>query len=169
MIYAVIFIVVSIVMITLNQTRKKNLSNEQTTNYSQKGDTDNQFTKEGELVILHAQDTITKIDIEIADDDYQTQRGLMFRRRMKEDRGMLFIFEDEQERSFWMKNTYISLDIIYIAADKTIVSISENAPTRSEKSIPSYYPAKYVLEVNAGFVALYRIQPGDIISFKRTY
>ena len=63
MIYAVIFIVVSIVMITLNQTRKKNLSNEQTTNYSPKGDTDNQFTKEGELVILHAQDTITKIDI----------------------------------------------------------------------------------------------------------
>lgn len=170
LVYVIIFVVVSIAIITLNQTRKKRLERGITTGQTQgTSQKKSDFTKEGELEFLHGEDVITKIDIEIADDDYQTQRGLMYRRSMKEDRGMLFIFEDVQERSFWMKNTYISLDIIYIAADKTIVSIAEGTQTRSEESIPSNYPAKYVVEVNAGFAAQYQLKPGDKISFKRVF
>jgi len=171
LLYFVIFIVVSFAMITLNQTRKKNLNREQ---YGQsvrtRDDNTGQFNKEGELKFLDNQGKlITDIDIEIADDDYQTQRGLMYRRRMKEDRGMLFIFPDETERSFWMKNTFISLDILYINANKEIVSIAENTVPKSEESIWSGAPAKYVVELVAGFVAQHQIKVGDTFTFKRVY
>jgi uncharacterized membrane protein (UPF0127 family) len=169
MIYVLLFVVVSILMITLNQTRKRNSGNSRNVENTRSSNPD-QFTKEGELDFLNAQgDIISSIEIEIADDDLQTQRGLMYRRSMKQNRGMLFIFPDEEERSFWMKNTLISLDILYVNADKEIVSISENAPTKSEQSIWSEAPAKYVVEVNAGYVAQYGIAVGDKIQFKRTY
>ncbi|MCK5820262.1 MAG: DUF192 domain-containing protein [Bacteroidales bacterium] len=171
LLYFTIFIVVSIAMITLNQTRKKNLNSEQSGQYPQaRNDNPSQFNKEGELNFLDKDDKlITSIDIEIADDDYQTQRGLMYRRSMREDRGMLFIFPDIEERSFWMKNTYISLDILYIDANKEIVSIAESVATKSEESIWSGAPAKYVIEVVAGFVAQHQIEVGDRFSFKRVY
>ncbi|MBT7093696.1 MAG: DUF192 domain-containing protein [Bacteroidetes bacterium] len=170
MMYIILFVAVGIVMITLNQTRKKNDSLRKAGEYPKENTKSaNQFNKEGELKFFSAEDLIAEIDIEIADDDYQTQQGLMYRRSMKENRGMLFIFEDEQERSFWMQNTYMSLDILYVATDKTIVSIIENTAPKSEESILSVYPAKYVVEVNAGFVARYQIKTGDKISFKRTY
>ncbi len=168
LLYVILFVAVGIVMITLNQTRKKNLEHRSGVN-NQETAQKTAFTKEGELSFTKGSEIITSIDIEIADDDFQTQRGLMYRRTMKENHGMLFIFEDEQERSFWMSNTYISLDILYVDADKNIVSISENTMPKSEASIPSNHPAKYVVEVNAGFVALHQIKVGDQINFKRTY
>ena len=170
-VYFIIFVVVSIAMISLNQTRKKNQNREQSGQYSQtKNDNPSQFNKEGELSFLDQNDkVITGIDIEIADDDYQTQRGLMYRRSMKEDRGMLFIFPDEEERSFWMKNTYLALDILYINSSKEIVSIVENVAPKSEESIWSGAPAKYVVEVVAGFVGMHQIEVGDRFTFKRVY
>lgn len=168
LLYFVLFVAVGITMITLNQVRKRNLRN--SVESGQVNRTTSQFTKEGELEFIDADDElITKIDIEIADDDLQTQRGLMYRRSMRQNRGMLFIFPDSQERSFWMKNTLLSLDIIYLDENKEIVSISENAPPKSEQSIWSEKPAKYVVEVNAGFVSQFQIKVGDRISFKRTY
>lgn len=167
-VYFILFVAVSITMITLNQVRKRNLSSG--TESGQVNRSTAQFTKEWELEFLTAQgERITEIDIEIADDDIQTQRGMMFRRSLRQDRGMLFIFPDTEERSFWMKNTLISLDIVYLDENKNIVSISENAPPKSEQSIWSERPAKYVVEVNAGFVSQHQIQVGDKISFKRTY
>lgn len=170
MIYVILFVVVSILMITINQNRKRGVANTQNSKYSNGQTNPNLFTKEGELKFLNAAgDLVTEIDIEIADDDMQTTQGLMYRRSMKPNRGMLFIFPDVEERSFWMKNTLLSLDIMYLNANKEIVSISENAPPKSEESIWSEVPAKYVVEVNAGFVSQYQIKVGDRITFKRVY
>lgn len=99
--------------------------------------------------------------VEIADDDAERARGLMFRPPLPDDRGMLFQFPDEAERSFWMRNTPSSLDIIYIAADGRIVSIASNTTPYSDAPIPSYGPAKGVLEVRAGRAAEIGARPGD--------
>jgi uncharacterized membrane protein (UPF0127 family) len=126
------------------------------------------FTKEGVLTFMKPDSTqIVTIDIEIADDDEQREKGLMYRKQMEMSTGMLFIFEDEDFRSFWMKNTYIPLDILYLDANRKIVRIHENVATLNEQSIPSDSPAKYVVEVIAGFTALYNITRGDIITFTR--
>lgn len=125
------------------------------------------FTKEGELQIKKAitDSLITSLDIEIADDDYATQTGLMYRSSMENTQGMLFIFPDTDYRSFYMKNTEIPLDIIFIAEDQTIVSIQKNAQPLSESSLPSKAPAKYVLEVNAGLSDEWGLNQGDNIQF----
>ncbi len=131
---------------------------------------DNSFSKEGELELFNDLDSlIVKIEIEIADDDTQTQKGLMYRRSMNENQGMLFIFPEMEIRSFWMKNTYIPLDLIYMDDQRVIVHIHESAQPKSEESIPSIKPAKYVLEVNEGFSAKYFLKVGDSMSFVRTY
>lgn len=101
--------------------------------------------------------------VEIADTDEERTRGLMFRESMASDRGMLFKFPDERERSFWMRNTYIPLDIVYIDATGRIVSIARHTVPFSEASIPSYGAAKGVLEVNAGTADRLGIRPGDRI------
>lgn len=171
LLYILLFLGVGAIMITLNQTRKRNIARDPGNEYSDtRTNNPNLFVKEGELILSDSEGKkICSIDIEIADDDLQTQRGLMYRRTLKQDRGMLFIFPDEEERSFWMKNTLISLDIMYLNTNKEIVSISENTPPKSEESIWSELPAKYVLEVNAGFVGQYQIQVGNKMTFKRTY
>lgn len=127
------------------------------------------FKKEGQLSIKKAtNDSIIKsIDIEIADDAYQTQTGMMYRDSMKDNQGMLFIFPDAQYHSFYMKNTKIPLDIIYIGADKKIVSIQKNAKPFDETSLPSNAPAQYVLELNAGLSDRWNIEVGDFIEFKK--
>ena len=126
------------------------------------------FEKEGELQIKKAasDSIITKLDIEVADDDYSTQTGLMYRKHMEAHQGMLFIFPDSDYRSFYMKNTEIPLDIIYISDNKEIVSIQKNAKPMDETSLPSEAPAKYVLEVNAGLSDTWNLEKGDVIEFK---
>jgi uncharacterized membrane protein (UPF0127 family) len=132
--------------------------------------TDNgpQFTKEGELYFLSKvnSDTLRKIDIELATTNQERAQGLMDRKSMTDEQGMLFIFPSASEQSFWMKNTYISLDIIYIDDHKEIVSIQKSTTPLSEESLPSFKKAQYVLEVNAGFFDKYHIAYGDKISYK---
>ena len=101
--------------------------------------------------------------VEIADDEAERQNGLMNRPSMGPDRGMLFEFEDERDRAFWMHNTYIPLDIIYIDGAGKIVSIAANATPFSETPIPSMGAAKGVLELNGGRAAALGIQPGDTV------
>lgn len=127
------------------------------------------FKKEGELTLKKAEsDSIIKsIDIEIADDDYQTQTGLMYRNSMEKNQGMLFVFPDEQYHSFYMKNTKIPLDIIYIGADKKIVSIQKNAQPMDDSSLPSNAPAQYVLEINAGLSDAWNLEVGDKIEYSQ--
>ncbi|WP_109299893.1 DUF192 domain-containing protein [Aquimarina sp. AU474] len=129
------------------------------------------FTKEGELSLFNTNDSITslitKLDIEIADDDYQIQTGLMYRKSMQSDRGMLFIFPNESPHSFYMKNTEFPLDIIFINEKYKVVSIQKNAQPLDESSLPSEGPAKYVLEVNAKLSDSWNLKKGDSISFTK--
>ncbi|MFD0989833.1 DUF192 domain-containing protein [Mariniflexile jejuense] len=123
------------------------------------------FKKEGELKITKTDSTAITLDIEIANTEFETQTGLMYRDLMAKNQGMLFIFDDETERFFYMKNTKIPLDIIYINANKTIVSFQKNAKPMDETSLPSNLPAKYVLEVNAGLVDTWGLAVGNTISY----
>ncbi|WP_250432888.1 DUF192 domain-containing protein [Hanstruepera flava] len=127
------------------------------------------FKKEGELQLMKAvnDSVIAELDIEIADNDYETQTGLMYRESMEVNRGMLFIFPDSRPRSFYMKNTKIPLDLIYLDTDKTVVSFQENAKPFDESSLPSNAPAKYVLEVNAGLVKQWHLEVGDKMIFTK--
>ncbi|WP_298897576.1 DUF192 domain-containing protein [uncultured Psychroserpens sp.] len=127
------------------------------------------FKKEGELQLKKAvsDSLLVSLDIEIADDEYSTQTGLMYRDSMKDSHGMLFIFPNIDYRSFYMKNTEIPLDIIYIAEDKTVVSIQKNAKPYDETSLPSEGPAKYVLEVNAGLSDIWTLEKGDLVEFSK--
>lgn len=128
---------------------------------------DIEFNKEGELYLLKMGDTIKKVDIEIADTDYKRQTGLMYRKSMEDLQGMLFIYPDEAPRSFYMKNTYIALDIIFYDKDSVAVSFQENAKPLDLTSLPSEKPAQFILELNAGKVKEWNIEPGDKITFKR--
>lgn len=125
------------------------------------------FKKEGLLTLYRAKSdsVIVKVDIEIANSDYEIQTGLMYRSSMKKNQGMLFVFSDETPRSFYMKNTQFPLDIIFINSNHKIVSFQENAKPFNEASLPSRYPAKYVLELNAGMVNEWAIKVGDSISY----
>ncbi len=126
------------------------------------------FTKEGELTIFKSADSSKiSLDIEIADTDFDIQTGLMYRNQMEKNQGMLFIFDDERERFFYMKNTKIPLDLIYIDADTNIVSFQKNAKPFDESSLPSNGPAKYVLEINAGLVDTWNLTAKDSIIFTK--
>lgn len=125
------------------------------------------FQKEGELTFFDqdSRQPIKTIDIEIADDQASITQGLMYRREMADSLGMLFIFDQMEARSFWMKNTYISLDIIYVDQFNQIVSIARNTEPKSTRSIPSGKPAQYVIEVVAGFSDTYGVKAGDFVEF----
>lgn len=111
-------------------------------------------------------DTISQLDLELSQTQYEITRGLMHRREMAESQGMLFEFPDEQNRSFWMKNTILSLDIIYLKADGRIDSYYEFTQPFSEKSLPSSGAAKYVLEVNAGYLKANNISDSATLVFE---
>lgn len=122
------------------------------------------FTKEGELIFTKNKEKLT---IEIADNDEETTQGLMYRRTMPDSCGMLFIFPNSEPRNFWMKNTYLPLDILFLNESKKIVTIQANRIPFSEEQIPSYQDAKYVLEVNAGYCKRKGIEKGDMIEFSK--
>ncbi|PKA83551.1 hypothetical protein ATE92_1707 [Ulvibacter sp. MAR_2010_11] len=128
------------------------------------------FTKEGELQLLKAKNdsVVARLDIEIADDDYQTETGLMYRKSMPAHQGMLFVFNDERVRAFYMKNTEFPLDILFINSNKEIVTLVKNAKAFDQTSLPSDAPSTYVLEVNAGLSDKWGLEKGDKILWNRS-
>ncbi len=104
--------------------------------------------------------------VEMAETDEERARGLMFRKEMPEGKGMLFDFKAEQPVAFWMKNTYVSLDMIFIKADGRILSIAENTEPLSERGVPSGGPVRGVLEVVAGTAKKLGIKPGDRVAHR---
>ena len=102
--------------------------------------------------------------VEMATTEQEKETGLMYRKELADGKGMLFDFSPEQEVSMWMKNTYISLDMIFIKADGRILRIAENTEPLSTKIIPSNGPVKGVLEVIAGTAQKYGIEPGDRVA-----
>jgi len=154
LLFALFVLILKPIRPTKNQTRSR---------------TEIKFTKEGELSFFDTQnkEIITTIDIEIAEDDYERALGLMFRYSMSEDHGMLFIMEEETPQSFWMKNTYISLDILYLNKNFEIVKIHKYTQALSDQSIPSIEKSKYVIEVIGGFCDKMNIEEGDIVKYER--
>ncbi|HET7803693.1 MAG TPA: DUF192 domain-containing protein [Pseudolabrys sp.] len=102
--------------------------------------------------------------VEVADNDADRAKGLMFRRELPEGRGMLFDFHRDQEVSFWMQNTYIPLDMIFIRGDGRILRIEENTEPLSTRMIPSRGPVRAVLEVIGGTSRKLGIAPGDRVA-----
>jgi uncharacterized protein len=102
--------------------------------------------------------------VEIAANDEQRARGLMFRKELPEGHGMLFDFQREQEVAFWMKDTYIPLDMIFIRGNGRILRIVENTVPLSIQQVPSGGPVRAVLELNGGTARKLAIAPGDQVA-----
>lgn len=115
------------------------------------------------LTVETAEGQSHSFQVELALTDSQRARGLMYRKELEQEHGMLFIFKGEGRRSFWMRNTYIPLDIIYVRADGSIVNIIANATPLSEEPRPSTGPARAVLEIQGGLAEKLGIKPGDIV------
>jgi uncharacterized protein len=103
--------------------------------------------------------------VEIADTDASREKGLMFRKSLPEGQGMLFDFHEEQPVGFWMQNTYIPLDMIFIRGDGSILRIAENTEPLSTRIIPSGGPVRAVLELIGGSARKFGIAPGDKVAF----
>jgi uncharacterized protein len=112
-------------------------------------------------IIIATRDAQHVFTIEIARTPAEMERGLMYRERLDADRGMLFLYEDDREVAFWMKNTLIPLDLIFADASGRIVAIAERAVPLSTALIPSPGPVRAVLEVNGGTARRLHIQVGD--------
>ena len=102
--------------------------------------------------------------VELANNDDERSRGLMFRKELPEGRGMLFDFQKDQPVEFWMHNTFISLDMIFITGDGRILRIAEKTEPFSDRLIPSGGPVRAVLEVIAGTARKDGLAPGDRIT-----
>jgi len=111
-----------------------------------------------------------RFSIEIAEDDASRSQGLMHRTEMANDHGMLFIFQDDAPRAFWMKNTKIPLDILYFDAGRRLLSVQHDVPPCRADPCPLYpsgAPARYVLELNAGEARRIGVTPGDELAIRR--
>ncbi len=107
-----------------------------------------------------------EVKVEIARTEREKQKGLMFREDLAEDRGMLFVYDDAEVRSFWMKNTYIPLDMIFIGPGKRIAGIVKNATPETRTPRKVNKPSQWVLEVNGGQADKHGLGPGDRVYFK---
>jgi uncharacterized membrane protein (UPF0127 family) len=104
-----------------------------------------------------------RLTVEVADNDRTREIGLMCRKHIADDRGMLFDFKQPQEVYFWMKNTLIPLDMLFIDADGRVISIARNAIPMDDTPIPSSGPVLGVLEIGGGRAAALNVEPGDVV------
>ncbi|MCH2083388.1 MAG: DUF192 domain-containing protein [Saprospiraceae bacterium] len=133
------------------------------------GMTEPTFNHEGFLSFYEndQSEPIKEIDIEFADNEFEIEKGMMWRKSMEEDQGMLFMMPTQQPQTFWMLNTYIPLDLIFINEDLKVVSIQKNTVPQSLDPIPSNEPARYVLEVVGGFSDKFGVKPGTTVTFEK--
>ncbi len=125
------------------------------------------FRHDGSLSISRDGDVYQELAIEIAATDSARTRGLMQRSSMPGNSGMLFLFDREDRQSFWMANTPLSLDLIFINADSIIVHVAKYAQPLSPDPVPSLDPARFVLEVEAGYSDTAGILEGDRVNWTR--
>jgi uncharacterized membrane protein (UPF0127 family) len=115
----------------------------------------------GPAAVVHTRAGPLRVVVEVARDDETRQRGLMWRKELADGRGMIFVFPADADHHFWMKNTFIPLDLLFIAADGRIVGIHPNAKPQSLAQISVGTPSRYVLEVPGGYAARSSIAVGD--------
>jgi len=106
-----------------------------------------------------------RVRVEVVSNPQDRAQGLMFRKHLEPDAGMLFVYPYESVLSFWMKNTYLSLDMLFISANKRVVGIIEEARPLSLDSRKVETPSQYVLEVPAGFVRRHQVRLGDLVDW----
>ncbi len=116
------------------------------------------------LLITTADGTAVEYKIEIARTERQMQRGLMFRDTLPENQGMLFVYKPERKARMWMKNTILSLDMVFINSDGVIINIAENTTPFSLETIDSGGPVRGVLELNAGQAPKHKFALGDKVT-----
>jgi len=104
--------------------------------------------------------------VEVADTDATRARGLMYRKSMPENQGMIFVFDRRSDHSFWMRNTCIPLDMLFIDTDGTIVGIEENTTTLSDQNFQVGCPSTFVLEVNAGWTRRHGVVAGQKVKLE---
>ena len=127
-----------------------------------------EFRDDADLYLINKEDdTIKTLDIEIADDDYSKATGLMYRESMEETQGMLFVYKRESIHNFYMKNTYIPLDLIFFDSDSTIVSFQKDAKPLDESLLPSQVPDQFILEINGGLSERWGLKTGDRFSVQQ--
>ena len=117
-------------------------------------------------VVIHAAGATHVVTVELARAAAERARGLMYRQSLPEDHGMLFVFDGPSQDAFWMKNTYLPLDLLFLAADGAVVDLKERATPQSEALLQSSQPYYYVLEVNGGYAAAHGIRIGDRVEFQ---
>jgi len=117
-----------------------------------------------QTVEIASKNGVHAFSVEIAENDADRAKGLMYRKELPEGKGMLFDFKRDQEVSFWMQNTYIPLDMLFIRGDGTILRIAENTEPLSTKLVPSGGPVRAVLEVIGGSARKFGIAPGDRVA-----
>ncbi len=161
--YAFIAIVSAAILLSINRNEKMDHGKEA------EKESAFAFQKQGELTFMSAEgNVISKIDIEISDTDEKRELGLMYRTALDEKQGMLFVFENETPLSFWMKNTILPLDIIFVNAKREIIKIHKyTVPFSESPSYDSGKPAMYVVEVNAGYCDKNNVKEGDKIIFSK--
>jgi uncharacterized membrane protein (UPF0127 family) len=118
-------------------------------------------------VVIHTAKGDVAVTVEVAATRAEQQVGLMYRKELGAMAGMLFVFDTLEEHSFWMKNTVLPLDMLFIDDDKKIVGIVKDAVPFTTSPRTVGVPSRYVLEVNAGFAAKHGVAPGDTVSFER--
>ncbi len=106
------------------------------------------------------------LHVELAVTEAEQARGLMYRKHLPADGGMLFVYPTPRPVSYWMKNTFIPLSIAFIGADRRIINMADMAPNNSTRTYASDGPCQYVLEVNQGWFKAHGIQPGDLVTFQ---
>jgi hypothetical protein len=105
------------------------------------------------------------VKVEVVADEASRNRGLMFRRELKPNTGMLFVFQSTEEHAFWMHNTYISLDLIFLGDDRKVNGVYPNAPAQTDNPRTVGKPSRYVIEVGAGDAAAHAVGPGTQVAF----
>ena len=120
----------------------------------------------GPVAVIRGPGTAVEVSLEVAATPAERERGLMYRSSLAEGRGMLFVFDADGNQSFWMKNTLIPLDLLFIARDGTVVGIHANATPLSTANIAVGKPSRYVLEVPGGWAAQQGIAAGAQVEFR---
>ena len=120
----------------------------------------------GPVAAIHSAGGVTEVALEVATTPAAQERGLMYRTSLADGHGMLFVFPAESEHQFWMKNTLIPLDMLFIAADGRIVGIHADATPLSTVPVGVGKPSRFVLEVPGGFAARRGIAPGDRVELR---
>ena len=116
---------------------------------------------QAEEVVVETAKGERKFSVEVVREEKERNRGLMFRHELAESHGMLFDYDPPQQIAFWMKNTFVSLDIIFIGVDGRILNIAEKTTPLSLERLPANGKARGVLEINGGLSAKLGIKPGD--------